>query len=216
MESVTTRRLLAKGNSKLGESVFAWSIPAKKTCPGKTPTCEAVCYADSGRFKTGIVRNAATRNFTASKRSDFVQRMSREVFGRGVLVVRVHVSGDFYSPAYTRKWIKIVEACPETRFYAYTRSWSVPTIATELKVLSALNNFKMWYSTDKDSGAMVLPEGVREAWLQVDEDEGGEPALIFRTKKSRRLSLPLSAPTCAQESDPSSGVNCSNCQVCWT
>ena len=36
-----------------------------------------------------------------SRREDFVDRMVDEIYRRGVMVVRVHVAGDFVSPGYT-------------------------------------------------------------------------------------------------------------------
>ena len=50
-------------------------------------------------------------------------QMIAEVHRRWAGCVRIHVSGDFNSAEYVRKWVAIARACPTTRFYAYTRSW---------------------------------------------------------------------------------------------
>ena len=36
--------------------------------------------------------------------------------------IRIHDSGDFYSPKYVEKWMQIAEALPGVKFYAYTKS----------------------------------------------------------------------------------------------
>ena len=38
-------------------------------------------------------------SYEQSKRGDFVRRMSDELYRKGVLLMRFHVSGDIYSPA---------------------------------------------------------------------------------------------------------------------
>jgi hypothetical protein len=37
-------------------------------------------------------------------------------------IVRIHVSGDFFSPAYFRAWISVAQCHPDRHFYAYTKS----------------------------------------------------------------------------------------------
>jgi Gene product 88 len=42
-----------------------------------------------------------------------------------VALVRVHVSGDFYSETYFRAWMAVAVQRPETVFYAYTKSLKI-------------------------------------------------------------------------------------------
>lgn len=212
------RNLLSIGSSKLGESIFGWAIPAVQTCPGRSACCSRVCYATHGRFVTGKVQRLMKWRYEQSKRPDFVDTMSGEIYRRGVLVLRVHVSGDFATPAYTTKWIEIAARSQHTRFFAYTRSWRVATIEPLLRAFAALPNVRLWYSADRETGLPEnVPEGVRVAWLQDTEQlpQGGE--LVFQVRKLRRLSLPMAAPVCEQElpEGKKRGVNCSNCRVCW-
>jgi hypothetical protein len=37
-------------------------------------------------------------------------------------IVRIHVSGDFYSEAYFLAWIDVAKQRPDVKFYAYTKS----------------------------------------------------------------------------------------------
>jgi hypothetical protein len=132
--------LLGNGNSKLqktakefGVKIFNFSIPAgndkksgKITCPfaGK---CIKFCYAKKGMYRFGNVERALTRRYEASKEENFVQTITDELTkvkkGKQIYV-RIHDSGDFYSPAYFAKWLEIARLNPIVRFYAYTKSHS--------------------------------------------------------------------------------------------
>lgn len=207
--------LLTQGNGKLGEAIHAFSIPALLTCPGKSPTCSKSCYALKNRFSQGFVQDRLAWCFEQTKRPDFVSRMVKEIHSRGVLVCRIHCSGDFFSPAYTRKWTDIVAACPKARFFGYTRSWKVPQIARKLRTLAALPNMAMWYSADKDIGRPArVPDRVRVAWLQTSEDdEPGKCDLVFRVRRLRKL--PASDLVCPHERPDGKGVTCASCGICW-
>ena len=122
----TVRPLLTRGNGKLGEGIHAWSLAAVETCPGRSPLCERVCYAKGGRFATDRMRERLQENLDAALADDFVKKVVAEIRRRGVHTVRVHVSGDFFSAEYARKWFEIARQCKRTTFYAYTRSWRVP------------------------------------------------------------------------------------------
>ncbi len=82
------RPLLLVGNEKLGMSIFQWSIPPIKTCPGRTPACERVCYATTGHFLFAGVQERLAWNYQQALRADFVDRMTDEVFRKGCIVVR--------------------------------------------------------------------------------------------------------------------------------
>jgi hypothetical protein len=143
METLTkkqVKKLLGTGNSKLvktgnelGVKIFNFSIPAgndkitgKITCPfaGK---CLSLCYAKKGAYAWSNVQLALHERFEASKETDFVARITSELAkvkqGKQIYV-RIHDSGDFYSPAYFAKWLEIARLNPAVRFYAYTKSHS--------------------------------------------------------------------------------------------
>ncbi len=153
-----------------------------------------------------------------SKRGDFAERMVGEVWRRGALVCRIHVAGDFYSPGYLGKWIEIAASSPNTRFFTYTRSWRVEKIEPLLRAFAALDNVRLWYSADAETGyPPQVPERVKVAWLQDTAVVPGRADLLFQTRGIRSLALPLAAPVCAQElpEGKARGVNCANCGVCW-
>ena len=217
----TVRNLLQKGNGKLGENIHHWSIPAWQTCPGRSAACR-VCYAMSGHYHMPNVKANLARNYDVSLKDGFVRRIVREIDRRWCQVVRIHVAGDFYDPAYTRKWLEIVQRCPDVIFYAYTRSWRVPEIAPVLVEIANHNNVKLWYSADDDTGIpQDVPKTVRVAWLM--ETEGQHEMielsdLVFRAQPlrktpSRRIGLTL---VCPVENGSGKDTDCGRCGVCWT
>lgn len=217
-----TKNLLGTGNSKLGETIHTWSIPAIKTCPGKSSVCSSVCYADAGRFLGTTVKKALEWRYKQSKDPDFAARMADEIFRRGALLVRIHVAGDFYSPGYVAKWHTILTASPNTRFYAYTRSWRIARMRDGLAALAAQRNLRLWYSADEETGLPTsdqLPRRVKVAWLKNNTGPTkGTADLTFLTREARKTPLELlPANACAQEAPggKESGVTCANCGVCW-
>lgn len=214
------QKLLTQGSGKLGEALHVWSLPAVSTCPGSTPTCRRECYAKKGRFSTGYVLKRLRRNLAESKKPDFVERIVREVVSRGVLVLRIHASGDLYDVAYAEKWLRIIRACPRTVFYLYSRSHAVPEIAEVLGRIAAEKNAKVWFSVDADLCASELPPNVRVCYLQTELGEKvGDVDLVFRTKKLRgtKIGLPM-LPVCPNEVPEvkkAKGIVCGSCQKCF-
>lgn len=135
-----TQNLLGTGNSKLvktakefGVRIFNFSIPAgndkksgKITCPF-AGSCLKLCYAKRGMYRFGNVERALTKRYEASKEENFVDRITWElsrVKKDKQTYVRIHDSGDFYSPSYFNKWVEIAMQNRDVRFYAYTKSHS--------------------------------------------------------------------------------------------
>jgi hypothetical protein len=135
-----TQNLLGNGNTKLqktakefGVRIFNFSIPAgndkltgKITCPF-AGSCLKLCYAKRGMYRFGNVERALSKRYQASKEENFVQTITDElakVKKDKQTYVRIHDSGDFYSPSYFQKWLTIARLNPSVRFYAYTKSHS--------------------------------------------------------------------------------------------
>jgi Gene product 88 len=214
------RPLLTLGNSKLGQSIHVWSIPAVKTCPGSTPTCRMVCYAEDGHYLSPSVRASLRWRYRQSLRADFAARVLAEIECRGVLVLRVHGAGDFYSPDYAATWLDLMRLLPRVRFYFYTRSWRVADVAPFLERMALLPNCRAWYSLDCDTGIPnPVPPRVRLAYLQCAPGEETSPGalaskLVFLTRplrgQAKRLPLPIH---CDEQVDRRQ--NCGQCGRCF-
>jgi hypothetical protein len=212
----TLRALLVLGNAKLGKAIHHFDLPAVSTCPGRSGVCEEVCYARRGRFRAHPLRDRLRWCLRQSRRPDFAARMADEVRRKGALVVRVHVSGDFYDAEYAAKWLAVFRRCHAARFYFYTRSWRVAEVAPVLSAMAELGNVRAWYSADAETGLPdPLPEGVRVAWLQVVEDEPVEGDLVFRDGPARAVLPPVSLPVVCPNETPAGRRNGANCGNCW-
>jgi hypothetical protein len=132
---------LRKLESKLGKKVFTFSLPAGYTCPGANK-----CLTKFDRTTGKIVDGAHQefRCFAASMESVFTgfrdnnsrnlellkEAGNRENARTLILtslpvkaqIVRIHVSGDFFSEEYLCAWIDVALARPDIQFYAYTKS----------------------------------------------------------------------------------------------
>ena len=216
---MATKKLLVRGNRKLGKDIFAFNLPPITTCPGATEVCKSYCYANRTVTQYGAALVAALNvRYTASKLPDFVKILSDEITAtHSIKTLRIHVSGDFYDAAYIRSWEKIIQAFPSIVFYAYTRSWRVPKLLTQLERLRRLPNMQLWYSTDVE--ASNAPEGHVCYMATSDADNAPDDAILaFRVKRKTLLKRSGSkAIVCPFENGvkPKEPLSCSKCGICY-
>lgn len=209
-------------NRKLGPDIWTWSIPAGLTCPGATKACLSCCYALTGMFTMPDVSKSYHLNWQAAASDKFVHWAINEIRRKNISVFRIHVSGDFFSPKYANKWVKIVKALPHVTFYAYTRSWRVKSIVPVLKKLSALRNMHLWLSADVDTGKPIRISRARVAWMSRNEAEHqhipGNTNLVFRNHTSTVLKSIANARVCPVENGVTlrTPLTCSKCRICFS
>ena len=129
--------LLINGNDKLGRGVWAFSIlPTNKwyhvdfgagfimdilgTCP-----CHCnKCYATRGRnvFENVTQANARKTVFARMYTDFLYNAIVAQIQADKIKICRIHAAGDFCDLGYIRTWRKIVENCPETVFWTYTKN----------------------------------------------------------------------------------------------
>jgi hypothetical protein len=105
-----------------------------------------LCYASNGQYASPHVQvgeiirywwcreQMATPEKIAAWVDTMVRAIQGEQFpdermidprtGRPVLPMRVHSSGDFFSPTYARAWVEVCNRVPEVMFWAPTRTWA--------------------------------------------------------------------------------------------
>lgn len=230
MEAPRDARIqFGRGNYKLGPGVMTWSLSALDSCPGKSETCSAKleggttrCYAMRGRMKA---HQASYReNLKFSRKPGFGAWLIAEILRRKVKMLRVHVSGDFYSLAYTKAWLRAMRECCDTHFYLYSRSWRIPGYTELFAEMAKLPNVSVWFSVDRSTGyPPVIPENVRVAYLAVDDADSQaiDPRytdLLFRDYPSRSsvLRSVQGRPVCPHENGKDNHVTCTDCGICTT
>jgi hypothetical protein len=120
-------------------------------------------------------RLAYSRNLVLSWNADRFVKAMLENIPRDLPVLRIHVSGDFYSPPYIFAWRRIARKRPITQFWAYTRSWTNPELLAALERFRALGNVHLFASVD--TGMPDPPPGWRVAYLDIDPRAHGVPCL---------------------------------------
>lgn len=120
-EAIEPNHKISWGNSKLKlDGIASFNIPPVSTCPARG-ACEKYCYATQGQqwMKSGYKRRVAA--YKATLADDFIQVMTAHLISERVKILRIHDSGDFYSPQYLMQWVEIAKALPNVVFYAYTK-----------------------------------------------------------------------------------------------
>lgn len=130
--------LLSESNKKLipnkDTRFLIWNLPSKITCPFATEHCKQFCYAVKSETAYPSVLPSRHKHLEISKGPDFTERMIYTIESYLMkpsykqakkIVVRIHESGDFYSPKYMWAWFKVAEHFKSDKrlvFMAYTKS----------------------------------------------------------------------------------------------
>lgn len=120
-DAIAENHRVSWGNSKLkADGIASFNIPPVSTCPARDK-CEKICYATQGNqwMPSGYKRRVAA--FKSTLADDFIEIMVSHLKSERVKVLRIHDSGDFYSPQYMLKWFEIARQLPNVIFYAYTK-----------------------------------------------------------------------------------------------
>lgn len=160
------------------------------------------------------------RNWRLSRHDSFVELAVKAIYENGIRLLRVHVSGDFYDAEYVRRWRAIAKRCPQTHFYAYTRSWVDGQIRQSLRTLAGLSNVQLWYSFDRDMAVPSPTGNIRVAYMSLDDNDwpptGSNPNLVFRVNdktviKHDPVTLTLVCPV----ENGVTQTTCTKCQICF-
>jgi len=154
---------LSEGNSRMNIPTF--SLPAVKTCKGRTKLCEKYCYARKAERSWKNVLPSRKRNLKESKSIWFVKRMSNIISERKGKYIRIHESGDFYSQRYLNSWFKICRLNPDKKFLVYTQRY-------DLVWKGKPDNMIVYWSVWQDS--KVVPEDGLKAYV-IDNGKGRIP-----------------------------------------
>ena len=198
---------VAKGNSKLGASILAWSLPSCRTCTrvvngvasidGAHAPCTVKCYDRKAWCQYGFTRAARTRNLVSLRASiGAVFDGLHEILSKGaVKFFRIHAAGDFRISADRREcqeylgwWARLARLHSEVQFLAFTKCYwlDFADVPSNLTIVRSA-----WPGLEMDA---ERPCGVSgDAWLE-DPEQMDER-------------IPDTAVLC-----PGS---CDTCHACW-
>lgn len=127
-------RLLTQNREMRAIGVWNWTLPAlaARLPDGRTQitcaaadACARICYARNGTYLFPAVKAKHTANLTyvLDDLPGWTAAMIRELSAPRLTgkFVRVHDAGDFFSDAYTLAWCRVMRACRQVTFYAYTK-----------------------------------------------------------------------------------------------
>lgn len=220
-------QFLKLGNTKLGPTtktkknqkrlVWHFDLPAVFTCMFSA-ACIKDCYACKGSFYYHMSRYI--KNLLYATFGSFIERIVNEIRLNAVVTLRLHVSGDFFSKAYCYAWLAIFRALPNVKFYFYTRSWQDADMLEAFKLMAALPNVFVWFSTD---ATMPFPpkahKRIRVAYmLQKHENKPKHWSdLVFRVSRNNSIKRINNVLVCPVEQGVARKVEitCSKCQICF-
>jgi hypothetical protein len=185
------------GNAKLAPNIFTFSLPAGYACPGanlcksqavKTdegmrikdgPNCQFRCYAAVDELLKPVVRASRWNNFNALKGKsidEMVELIQANLpHKKWKYMVRLHVSGDYFSQDYFDAWLTVAKLNPQTIFYGYTKS--LPFWIKRIKELPT--NLRLTASIGGRWDSLIEPHKLRYA------------KVVFSEAEAKRLKLPL-------------------------
>lgn len=129
--------IFGKGNKKLAKNIGTFSLPAGFTCP-MAFECQAWANRETGKITDGKyqlfrcfaasaeavypnVRKARWHNFEALRQSSDMASLILASLPN-TPIVRIHVSGDYFSQDYFDAWLKVAQTRSDIIFYSYTKS----------------------------------------------------------------------------------------------
>jgi hypothetical protein len=187
----------SKGNAKLSQKIFTFSLPAGYSCPGAKE-----CLSRAGRHSGEITDGLETkfRCFSASSEAQFPEvraqrwhnfdalkgKTTEEMVAlisaslpKKATIIRVHVSGDFFNEQYFDAWLEVARQNPGRTFYAYTKSLHLwvgkrDTIPQNFKLNASRGGIHDWMiDTYKLKSAEVVfhPDEAKAKGLEIDHDD---------------------------------------------
>jgi hypothetical protein len=139
------------------------------------------CFAAGDESRFPNVRRLRWHNFNLlrGKTLEEMAALILDSLPTDAKMVRLHVSGDFFSDAYFLAWMDVAKAKPETLFYTYTKS--LPIWLRHRSSVPA--NFKLTASEGgkhddlieseslKSAKVLFSIEEARELGLEIDHDD---------------------------------------------
>ncbi len=178
-----------RGNAKLSKDIYTFSLPAGHSCPF-AKECEAKADRKTGKIKDGqyqvfrcfassqealypTVRNSRWHNFDMLKKIRSKKEMINLIeasLPKKATMVRVHVSGDFFSQMYFDAWMDVAANHPDKKFYAYTKS--LPYWLERKNIIP--KNFNLTSSKGGSKDGMISLNNLKYAEVIFSEDEAEE------------------------------------------
>ena len=182
------------GNAKLSKAIATFSLPAGHSCPFASEclskaaritglltdgdNCRFRCFAAANECTYPSVRNARWKNLDLLKAAGTIEAMGKLIQSSlpwGLTMVRVHVSGDFYSEKYFLAWLNVAWNNPQVTCYGYTKA--TPWLVKYKKHIPS--NFRFTASLGGTHDDLIAKHKLKSALV------------VFSTEEARRKGLEI-------------------------
>ena len=193
---------------KIKGKVYSLDLPSGYTCPGANkcksfavlnsdtnrttikdgPCCEYRCFSASQEALLPATRKARWHNLNELKKAKTIFAMAGLIIQslpNDVGIIRIHVSGDFFSTEYLIAWLFVSSVCPDIQFYCYTKSllqlkeaiqkYKLPTRGLSRGILS--DNFHITACIGGKYDSMITELNMRTAKVVYSEKEAKDLGL---------------------------------------
>lgn len=192
------------GNAKLGKHTVIFNLPAGFTCPGALDCLSKAvigedgkrriedgeftkfrCFAASSEVQYDACYNNRQNNFKAivhalreGNCADLINNSLQKARKKSTKLVRIHESGDFFTPAYLQAWLMVAVANPDLKFYCYSKNLPI-FMGLQLPAnfyMTASYGGKFDYLIDEGfftrySKVFLTDDDANAAGLEVDHDD---------------------------------------------
>jgi hypothetical protein len=130
------------------------------------------CFSASQEVQYTNVYNSRSGNFEnlRQKKSGEIGSLILDAMPENLGICRIHVAGDFFSPAYFAAWVEVARHNPDRLFYAYTKS--LPYWVNYRSVMP--ENFVLTASRGGRCDDMIDEHGLRESVVVFSEQEAAD------------------------------------------
>jgi hypothetical protein len=182
-------------NTKVGENVATFSLPAGWTCPFAEECKMKVdritkereygdknkfeCYAAWMEIQYESLRENRWHNYdllkeagSSDKQAELISKSidyHAKKIKRKVEMVRIHEAGDFYNGEYLLAWLRVAQMRPDIEFYAYTKS--LPYILKYKEQIDAIPNIKFNMSAGGTHDELIAQTGYPQASVYMTPEE---------------------------------------------
>jgi len=194
-----------KGNAKLDgykKPIYTFSLPAGFTCPGAKDCKSKAKVKDGKRFiqdgKDTVFRcfaasqevlytntyNARQHNLAELRKCKTAKQKAKLIsdsLPKNAQIVRIHVSGDFFSQTYFDAWTIVAKDNPGVIFYAYTKS--IPYVIGK----DIPSNFRLTASVGGRYDSLIPSSGLRSATVVYTEAEADKLGLAIDSDDSHAI-----------------------------
>jgi len=248
----TRAALLSKDRTHLRVTPPGYDRPVEFK---EAQTICAYCYAGEGNFDYAGVQTGLTVRYwwtkdalsTPEGRAAWITTMAEGVLrspfplqedkysGRMTRPVRVHSSGDFFSPAYAEAWMEVANlvggADKDVVFWAPTRTWASPGFLAKWPAILAKNTAKNFivrpsaYHVGDFAPGPLAPGNAKGSTSLIHPPEPGKESSNFQRVFHDAVQDGQPGPN---NTDPRRDFDCpayteeggscvtSRCRVCWT